>query len=250
MKLKLDENGHAVLENGNPVYIRDDGTESAIDVAGMAKTISARNQEAKTNRERAEKAEATLKSFEGIEDAAAARKALETLASLDQKKLIDAGQVETLKNELNKAWQEKLNTAETRANTLEKQLVDEKIGGSFSRSPFISTKLAVPPDMVEAVFRSHFKLEDGKVVAYDKAGNRLHSRSNPGEFASFDEALGILVESYPHKDAILKPDQKPGGGTPNSAGNAGAKTMTRAQLDSLPAAERMEKMKAGITLTD
>jgi len=57
MKLKLDDQGHAVLQNGMPVYIHDDGKESPFDAAAAAQAIKDRNAEARTNRERAEKAE-------------------------------------------------------------------------------------------------------------------------------------------------------------------------------------------------
>lgn len=57
MKLKLDDQGHAVLQDGHPVYIHDDGKESPFDAAATLATIKARNAEAKANRERAEAAD-------------------------------------------------------------------------------------------------------------------------------------------------------------------------------------------------
>ncbi|WVM87992.1 hypothetical protein UMZ34_16740 [Halopseudomonas pachastrellae] len=85
MKLKLDENGNAVLQDGKPVYVHDDGKEVAFDAAGTVATITRLNAEAKTHREGKEAAEKALKAFEGISDPAAAIKALETVSNLDQK---------------------------------------------------------------------------------------------------------------------------------------------------------------------
>ena len=51
MKLKLDANGHVVVENGMPVYIHDDGKEIAFDAAQAVSKISSLNGEAKTHRE-------------------------------------------------------------------------------------------------------------------------------------------------------------------------------------------------------
>ena len=51
MKLKLDANGNVVLQDGKPVYIKDDGTEIAFDAAGTVATISRLNAEAKGHRE-------------------------------------------------------------------------------------------------------------------------------------------------------------------------------------------------------
>lgn len=94
MKLKLDENGHVVVQDGRPVYVHEDGKEVVFDAPQTIATISRLNGEAKAHREAKEKAESTLKAFEGIEDPVAAKKALETLKNFDDKKLVDAGEVE------------------------------------------------------------------------------------------------------------------------------------------------------------
>lgn len=222
MKLKTDENGHVVVQDGKPVYVHDDGKEVAFDAPATVGTISRLNAEAKSHRERAEAAEKTAKAFEGIADPAAAIKALETVASLDQKKLIDAGEVEKVKAEISKAFQEKLDASDARADTLEQQLYGEKIGGAFSRSKLIADKFAIPADLVQARFGSAFKVEDGKTVAYDAAGNKIFSRARPGELADFDEALETLVDQYPYKEQILKA-KGPGGMGSNAGQGDGGK---------------------------
>ena len=73
--------------------------------------------------------------------------------------------------------------------------------------------------MVQATFGKAFKIEEGKVVAYDANGNKIFSQSRPGELAEFDEALEALVDAYPHKDHILKPTGAQGSGAPNGNGN-------------------------------
>ncbi|HEJ1731248.1 TPA: hypothetical protein SL290_006240, partial [Pseudomonas aeruginosa] len=160
MKLKtveVDGKQYAEVQDGKPVYVEDDGKEIAFDAVGTRATITRLNGEAKQHRERAEKAEKIAKDFEGIEDPAAARKALETVANLDAKKLVDAGEIEKVKAEIGKAYDTKLTEATTRAEQLEQQLYAEKIGGSFSRSKFVADRLAVPADMVQSVFGKHLK---------------------------------------------------------------------------------------------
>jgi hypothetical protein len=252
MKLKLDENGNAVLSDGKPVYIHDDGKEVAFDAPGTVATITRLNGEAKSHRERAEAAEKTLKTFEGLDDPAAARKALETIKSLDQKKLIDAGEVEKVKAEITKAYDEKLTAAEKRAADLEGTLYAEKIGGSFARSKFLADKVAVPADLVRAQFGSAFKIEDGRIAAYDANGNKVYSRAKPGELADFDEALEMLIDQYPHRDAILKGNDNGGAGARNGTGGTGAaKTITRdAFMKMDPAAQQNAVTKDGYTVTD
>ncbi len=251
MKLKLDEQGHAVLQDGHPVYIHDDGKESPFDAGATLATIKARNAEAKANRERAEAAEGKLKAFEGIDDAEAARKALETIAKLDQKKLIDAGQVDAAVAAALKPVQDKLDAATKQSQTLEQQLHGEIVGGSFARSKFIAEKLAIPADMIQATFGARFKVVDGKLKALDAEGNPIYSRKNGGALADFDEAIEILVDQYPHKDTILKADNKPGSGAPgNGGGSRGKQTISRSAFDALEPSGRSEFIGKGGVVTD
>ena len=236
MKLKLDEKGNVVLQDGKPVYVKDDGSEVAFDAAGTVSTIVRLNGEAKGNRERAEAAEGKLKGFDGIDDAEAARKALGIVSNLDSKKLIDSGEVEKVKSEISKAFQLQLDAATVKSTGLEQQLYAEKVGGAFSRSKFITDKLAIPADLVEARFGRSFTIEEGRIVAKDSNGNKLYSSSNPGELANFDEALGMLVQQYPNRDQILKGSGSSGSGASGSPqGTGGKKTVTRAQFDAMDA---------------
>lgn len=226
MKLKtveVDGKQYAEIQDGKPVYVEDDGAEVAFDAPGTRSTITRLNSEAKDNRLRAKAAEDAMKAFEGIDDPAAAKKALETMANLDAKKLVDAGEIEKVKGEISKAFQTQLDEANGKAQTFEQQLYAEKIGGSFARSKYIADKLAVPADMVQATFGQSLKIEDGKVVAYDAQGQKIFSRSRPGELADFDEAIETLVSQYPHRDHILKSSTATGGGAPHGGGNPNAK---------------------------
>ena len=144
MKLKLDANGNVVLQDGKPVYVHDDGKEVAFDAPSTVQTISRLNAEAKSHRERAEAAETKLKPLEGITDPVAAMKALETVKNLDDKKLVDAGEVEKVKLEAIKAVRAEFDPIVKERDTLKGELYGEKIGGSFARSKVIADKFAIP----------------------------------------------------------------------------------------------------------
>ena len=255
MKLKLDAEGHAVLQDGKPVYVHDDGKEVAHDAAATVATINRLYGEAKGYREAKEAAEKSLKAFEGLDDPAAAKKALETLANLDAKKLVDAGEIDKVKAEISKAYQAQLDEATKKATEFESQLYNEKIGGSFARSKVRQDKLVEAYDAAttQAVFGQNFKVEDGKITAYDQHGGKIFSRSRPGEMADFDEALEILVENHPNKLNIMKHTGGSGGGAPGNTGNpapGGSKTMTRAQFDNQSPAAKQAFMREGGKLTD
>lgn len=252
MKLKLTPEGHVVVQNGKPVYVADDGKDVEFDAPATVATISRLNGEAKSHRERAEAAEASLKTFDGISDPAAARKALDVVKNLDDKKLVDAGEVEKVKAEAIKAVRAEFEPVVKKATELEQALYAEKIGGAFSRSKLIADKFAIPADLVQARFGSAFKIENGQAVAYDAQGNKIFSRARPGEVANFEEALETLVDAYPYKDSILKGSGASGGGASGSGGSGagGKKTLTRAQFDALPSSDRMAHAKAGVVVTD
>jgi len=251
VKLKLDADGKEVVQDGKPVYVHDDGKEVAFDYEGTLATIGRLNAEAKGHREAKEAAESKLKGFEGITDPGEAIKALGIVKNLDQKKLIDAGEVDKIKQEAIKAVEEKYAPVLKEKETLQAQLHNEIVGGNFARSKFIADKLAIPADLVQARFGQAFKVEEGKLVAYDHTGQKIFSRARPGEVADFDEALGSLVDMYPHKDHILKGSGGKGGGSQGGGGQSGgSKTMNRTQFESLTPAEQKAHIKGGGTLVD
>jgi hypothetical protein len=249
MKLKIDTDGHVVVQDGKPVYVKDDGSEVAFDAIGTGASITRLNGEAKGHRERAEAAETSLKGFAGIDDVEAALAALKTVSGLSAKQLIDAGKADEARAEAIKAVEAKYQPVVAERDALQSSLVKERIGGAFTRSQFITDKLAIPADMVEARFGSNFKIDGAAIVATDSNGNKIYSASNPGELAGFDEALGVLVQNYTYRDTILKGSGASGSGAPGGAGSGGSKTITRAQFDALGPTEKATAAKES-TITD
>lgn len=258
MPFKLTPEGQIATQDVNgqklPIFTGADGKDSPFDGDATIATISRLNGEAKGHRERAEKAEGTLKTFEGITDPTAAIKALNTVKNLDDKKLVDAGEVERVKAEAIKSVQAQFEPIVKERDTFQSQLYNEKIGGAFARSKFISEKVAIPADMVQAAFGARFKIEGGKTVATDANGQPIFSRTRHGEPADFEEALEILVDAYPHKATILKGTGASGGGASGN-GNGGAggqKTLTRAQFEALSPEARAAAVtgKDAVVVTD
>lgn len=233
MKLKLDENNNVVVKDGMPVYVHEDGKEIPFDANKATVKIAELNSEAKQYREAKEAVEAKLKAFEGIDDPKAAIKALETVKNLDDKKLIDAGEVEKVKAEMRKTFDEQLAESKSHTEKLQSQLHAELIGGSFARSKYAAEHLNLPSDVVQAFFGKHFSISDeGKVVAKFADGNEIYSRSRPGEKADFEEALEALVGAYPNKDAILKPSGTSGSGAGTGTGGGNApKSLAECKTD-------------------
>ena len=236
MKLKMDKDGHVVVNaDGNPIYVHDDGTEAQFDAQKAFDKIKSLGEEAKGWRLKYEKTEKTLKDFEGIEDPQVAIKAMAIVKNLDQKKLIDAGEVEKVKGEVQKAMQAKIDEVSTQLTDAKAVLQRELIGGRFARSKFINEKLVIPIDLVQAKFEAAFKIVDGKVIAHDAHGNQIYSKERPGEPADFEEAMSVLVDTYPNRDSILKGTGGAGAGMQQPGGGR----MGVADWHKLPPQERM-----------
>ncbi|MDR2743821.1 MAG: hypothetical protein LBB66_01275 [Desulfovibrio sp.] len=107
MKLKLDEKGNVVLENGLPVWIADDGKEIPYDVPALVTKLSAVNAESAGRRKEIDELAAKLKAFEGV-DPAKYKELSEKAADLDAGKLIDAGKVEEVKKQIAASFEAKI----------------------------------------------------------------------------------------------------------------------------------------------
>lgn len=251
MKLKTVEvNGqtYALVQDGKPVY-EADGKDIAFDAAQALDTAKSLRGEAQRHREAKEAAEASLKAYEGISDPEAARKALQTVQSLDQKKLVDAGEIQKVRDEIAAEYRKQLAEKDEKLAKLDQTYKGEKLSAAFARSKFIAEKLAIPPDLAEAAFAKHFTFDDGgNLIAKDSQGVTITSKASGGS-ASFDEALEALVGSYPNRDAILKGSGAAGGGAHDARGH-GTKIISQKDFDALSPKDRAAKMADGYQLAE
>lgn len=250
-KLKtIEVNGatYAALLDGKPVYVGDDGKEEGVDVNALADNLAHWQGEARAAFTARDAAKAEARKFEGI-DPEKARAALDTVSKLDQKKLVDAGEIDKVRADIAKTFQEENDKLTKERDGLRDDLYGERIGGLFARSPLIvgdKATITLPPDLAQAAFGSHFKMENGKVIAYDKHGNKIISRKTEtaGEPAGFDEALGIIIDAHPSKENILKGAAgQGGGGSGNRGSGAGGSVITRSQFDAMTPEQKMAHSK-------
>ncbi len=242
MKIKtitIEGTTYAELRDDKPIYVADDGQEVAFDAPGAMAKISSVQGEAMGHRRAKEEAEAKLRAFEGIADPAAALDALNKIKNLDDKKLVDAGEVQRVKDEVAKGYEGKLSEADQRYSDLQNRFHSTMIANQFATSKFIAEKVGIPADMLQASFGKHFAVDDnGRVIAKDANGNPIGSKANFGDPASFEEAIEQFVMNYPHKDSILKGTVGAGGGASNGQGSSGKATYSRAQFNALSPVEQ------------
>lgn len=237
---KVDENGALVLKDGNPIYIDASGRELTVE----GTTISRLNNEAKTHREGKEAAETELNKFKvdgKLIDPDAAKRAIDTVGKIDAKKLIDAGEVDKVREQIKSEFVSQLAERDKTIADQQTRLDANEIDKVFSNSDLVRDGLAVPRDFFEAAMRKNFKVVDGKLEAYDSNGNRLMSKERAGEYANGDEALRMLVDLHPNKDTILKADAHGGSGNDGGGGNRGGKrSIKRADFEKMPANEQAD----------
>jgi hypothetical protein len=238
-----------VVKDGKLVYTVG-GKEELIDpneVFSARSRVTALNGEAMGHRKEKETLAEKLKAFEGL-DPAAAREAFDKLSKIDQKKLIDAGEVDKVRAEISQSFKGQLDTTAAERDAARVELNSLRMSNAFDRSKFVKERLAIPVDIAERSFAQYFTIgADGKLTAKGPDGNVIYSRDpqKSGVHADFEEAIEILVMGYPNRDAILKGDNKNGSGNGGGGGNTppGVKVFTRAQWEALPPAEQAANSK-------
>ena len=220
IKVQLDENGHAVLKDGMPVCVHEDGKTFVHDVAAAVRKIENFNEERDRHTAKYDQLNERLEAYEDI-DPDQARAALDTVAKLDQKQLIDTEGVEALRKELTTSFDEKYKAYQKTAGKEKKKLQSQlqgkdeliyklMVSEQFHTSPFFTgdePKTKFKPAHAVKIFGEHFKVEEengsATVRAYDKHGTLIYSRENHGEPADFNEAIEIIINNDPERDDIL-----------------------------------------------
>lgn len=260
LKLKLDANGHVVVEDGKPVYVYEDGKEAPFDANAAMLKIGELNEEAKSHRLMAKDASEKLLIYRNEDgnflDPDVARKAIETVQNYSDKEMFDATQVESIKTQMNKAYSDKITDLQ-RSHKAETDALNQHVSKKdaaifkllvkdrFNTSKFVMDKLVIPNEIAADYFGHHFKVEQGdsdslKVVGYIN-GEKILSREKPGHDAGFEEAIETIVDNYQLKDRILK-GSGPGAGSTGNAGQTGGHGRA-ASLAQLGPVERLKEVR-------
>lgn len=246
-----------VVADGNPIWVYDDGKEAGFNAESALKSIKDVTAESMGRKAKIKEMETSMAPFSGIENPGEwignAKKALETVGNLKDKEIVDAGEIDKLKRAVAESYEVRIaDISKSHAESLKKATDDLSgkdaairkmvVEGAFNRSEFLREKTVLLPEFAYNTFGKHFKVdEDGdqiKVSATDAKGNQVFSLKNPGEAASPEEAIEIIINSHPQKDSILK--GLPGGG--NSP--PGGQTRNSADLMNLSPEERLNAARA------
>lgn len=168
------------------------------------------------------KLQGQLKAFEGI-DPEAVRKLLGEQRSAEEAQLLAKGDFERLKARMAEEHGKETTALKAQLAELQSSLgkasgaINElSIGTQFGQSKFITEDMTMTPSKAKIVYASHFDLEDGKVVGYDKPrgdAKRTALVDQYGNAVGFDDAMRKIVEADPEKEDLLRSKVKPGAGS-------------------------------------
>lgn len=247
---ELDENGRVIFIDDE---LGDDDPKKIIpvDVVSTYQTVPSLRAEAASHRKNADELKKKLEVFGDI-DADKAREAITLVQNLKDGDLVKAGEVEALKKQyadsfadekrsLIDGFTHKETGLKKDLETKDAVIRDLMISSQFSKSSFFSgenPKTIIPPEIAETYFGGNFKIEsvNGKetAVAYLN-GEKLYSRTNPGNLATFDEAIERIIDASPNKNRIIastKGGSGGGGGNSNftTVNEGGVIRVTRGQM--------------------
>ncbi len=240
MPWKINDTGSIEVQSGNPVWVHEDGTEGVI----QGNVITKLNSEAKGHRERAEKAEATLKTFEGL-DVEAARAAIDKVSKFDQKQLFDSAGVEAVKADLSKQFQAQLAEKDAAYAKLQGTLDSTKLEVAINGSQYVRELTSLPSEAAVAFVQKFVRVENGEVVVIGADGQPIASKKSIGQLASVDEGIATLLEGREDRDKYLRAPTTGGSGAGHGAGRTanGTQTYTRAQFETMNAHQRKDVAK-------
>jgi hypothetical protein len=176
-----------------------------------------------------------------------AKQALDTVANLKDKEIVDAGEVEKIKKGVADSYESRIaDISKSHAEALKKATDDLEskdaairrmvVEGAFQQSKFLREKTVLLPEFAYNTFGKHFKVEEEgdkiKVSAVDADGNAVFSLKNPGEHAGPEEAIEILISNHPQKDSLLR-------GLPGGSGTSSSNRVIGNDWKKLSPTERL-----------
>lgn len=239
MPWKMKDNA-LVIDNGNPVWVDDAGTEKPINGGEVLGKITALNTEAANNRRDLEAAKTSLKAFEGV-DPAAARDALDKITKIDQGQLIAAGKVDEVKAAITAQFKAQNDTLASENEKLKSSLKTTMIENAFAN---VKDKFLVSPATLRSMFGDRFDVAGDKIVVKDANGNPMKSSKRFGEDMDFEEGFTAIIDQHPDKNAIMKGANHNGTGGTGGGGSGEKRRVTRTEEKALPVGEKVKLMEA------
>ena len=264
-----DGSGIKMDENGDPLVVDDEKDEKEFGVRALDlyNKIPALQAEAKAYREERDKHKTKAEAFGELDpeeavaklkalgdlDIEEARAALDTVANLgdadreisaeiDKAKKATADGYKTKMRDIDEAWSRKAQVLKETVSVKDASIRRLLIKGAFDSSVFIKDQTVLPSEIAYNTFGKYFQIDEDtlKVSAIGYDGEKVFSVANPGEFASPEEAIELLIERYPQRDSIMRTTSGGSGAGGNTSSNSAKKQQLKALVGMAPAARLNE----------
>ena len=176
-------------------------------------------REVMQKKEKVRELETRLRTFEGI-NPDEVRALLAEKKKAEEEALEKRGEFDRLKARMAEEHQTELKAVKdqfaeiTNLNqSLNKTIEELTVGQAFSSSNFISQDTVLTPSKARIIYGSHFDIEGGQIVAYDKprgASERTKLVDARGAALPFEDALKRIVDADPDKDTMIRSKAKAG----------------------------------------
>lgn len=221
LTLKTNDEGAVQLDSeGNVLYVNEQGEDVSFNANQAFGKIKSLGAEAKGHRENKQSLQSQIDAFSGItpDEALTMREAIQKNGKNGEN---SSKEFKDLEQRLIIEHTEKVQAMQVLIEQKDMQIASDRINAQFSNSPFLRDKTTLPAQMAQAIYGGNFKVEDGKLNAFDSFGNMITS-SQPdtiGEPAPFEEAIKQIVMSDPNREAILKTNSGGSGSAGNNSTN-------------------------------
>ncbi|NIH77420.1 hypothetical protein FHV99_004672 [Ochrobactrum sp. P20RRXII] len=229
-----DEDKGGDRKSGDDDEGKGDGEGGDDEVVELRKKLKERDDENARLLRESMKRKDELKKFAGIDPARynelvsqedQARQAKEDADRTAAEKAGDFERVKQMmadshKKETDKL-QEQIDALTAQIGDKDKTIEELSLGNSFSSSSFIGENLILSPAKARKLYGSHFEIEDGKVIGYDKpagAKDRTKLVNGAGVALGFEAAIAAIVDADSDKNTIMKSKMKPGSGSRTNSG--------------------------------
>lgn len=225
----LPGDGGTEGDKDKPEAKKEDGEGGEGDKAGVKKPSDEEARLLKENMKRKADNKALQTELDALKASVAGlnldevRALLDERKSAEEKKLEAQGDYDRLKQRMASEHQATVTSLNARIAELTQTLNqrdtvigDLTVGTQFSQSQYINGELVLTPAKARALYGSHFEIEDGQVVGYDKprgATGRTALVDAYGNAIGFDAAMAKIIEADPEKDSLIRSKVKVGAGS-------------------------------------
>lgn len=225
----LPGDGGTEGDKDKPEPKKEDGEGGEGDKAGVKKPSDEEARLLKENMKRKADNKALQTELDALKASVAGlnldevRALLDERKSAEEKKLEAQGDYDRLKQRMASEHQATVTSLNARIaeltqtlNQRETVIGDLTVGTQFSQSQYINGELVLTPAKARALYGSHFEIEDGQVVGYDKprgATGRTALVDAYGNAIGFDAAMAKIIEADPEKDSLIRSKVKVGAGS-------------------------------------